>query len=102
MFRLSHLNKVKDKISSVNNPKFSFNFISFEDTLDDINKLNSKKASQITNIPVPVFEGTKDAIALFIYHNFNNSSSSSSFPTGLNYVDVRPAFKKDDKTDKEN
>ena len=86
----------------MNNPKFSFNFISFEDTLDDINKLNSKKASQITNIPVPVFEGTKDVIALFIYHNFNNSSSSSSFPTGLNYVDVRPAFKKDDKTDKEN
>ena len=79
MFRLSHLNRVKDKISSMNNPKFSFNFISFEDTLDDINKLNSKKASQITNIPVPVFEGTKDAIALFIYHNFNNSSSSSSF-----------------------
>ena len=28
--------------------------------------------------------------------------SSSSFPTGLKYADVRPAFKKDDKFDKEN
>ena len=84
------------------NPKFSFNFISFEHTLDDINKLNPKKASQTTIIPAPMIKGDKDSIALFIYHNFNNSLSSSSFPTGLSYADVRPVFKKNDKTNKEN
>ena len=34
---------IKDKISSTNNPKFIFNFVSFEQTLDEINRLNSEK-----------------------------------------------------------
>ena len=37
-----------------------------------------------------------------MHHNFSNSLSSSTFPTALKYVDVKPVFKKDDKTDKEN
>ena len=86
----------------MNNPKFSFNFVSSEQTLDEINKLNPKKASQTTDIPVPIINGNKYVIALSIGHNFNNSLSGSSFPTGLKYADVRPVFKKDDKTEKEN
>ena len=34
---------IEDKISSTNNPKFIFNFVSFEQTLDEINRLNSEK-----------------------------------------------------------
>ena len=82
---------IKDKISS-NNPKFRFNFVSFEQTLDEIKKLNPKKASQTTDILVPII----------IHHNFTNSPSSSSFPPGLKYADLRPVFKKDGKTNKEN
>ena len=74
----------------------------FEQNLDEINKLDPKKASQTMDIPVPIIKGNKDAIALFLYHNSNNSLSSFSFPTGLRYAHVRPVFKKDDKTDKEN
>ena len=104
------------------NPKLNFNFVSFEQNLDEINKLNPKKKisepvpiikgnkdklnpkkkSQITGIPVPIIKGNKDVIALFVYHNFNNSLSSSFFPTGLKYADVRLVFKKGDKNDKEN
>ena len=86
----------------MNNPKFIFNFVSSEQTLDEINKLNMKKASQTMDILVPIVKEKKDVIALFIGHNFNNSRSSSSFPTGLKYANVRPVFKKDEKTEKEN
>ena len=34
---------IKNKIASTNNPTFSYNFVSFEQTLDEINKLNTKK-----------------------------------------------------------
>ena len=53
-------------------------------------------------IPVYIIKGNKDVLALFIYHNFNNSLSGSSFPTGLKYANVRTVFKKDGKIDKEN
>ena len=51
---------IKDKISS-NNPKFSFIlFFSFEQTLDEINKLNPEKASRTTDMPVPIIKENKD------------------------------------------
>ena len=93
---------IKDKISSIINPKFSFNFVSFDRPQIRKDKLNPKKASQTTDTPVSIIKRNKDVLALFIYHNFNNSLSGSSFPTVLKYADIRPVFKKDDKTDKEN
>ena len=78
----------------MNNPRFSFNFISFEQNLEEINKLNTKKASQTTDIPVPIMKGNKHVVALFIYLNFNNPLSISSFPTVLKYAEVKPVFKK--------
>ena len=85
----------------MNNPKFNFNFVSFEQALDEINKLNSEKASQPMDIPLPIIKGNKDAIALLIYHNFNNFPFFF-FRNSLKYADVRPVFEQDDKTDKEN
>ena len=85
----------------MNNPKFSFkfsfNFVSFEQTLDEINKLIT---SQARYIAVCIIKGNIDVIAPFTYFNFNNSLSSS-FPSGLKYADVRPVIK-NNKNDKEN
>ena len=61
-----------------------------------------KKPSQVNDIPVKVIKENKDIIAFFIHYNFDNSLSSSTFPTALKYADVKPVFKKDDKADKEN
>ena len=47
----------------MNNPKLNIMFVSFEQTIDEINKLNPKKASQTTGIPVPIIKGNKDVIA---------------------------------------
>ena len=93
---------IKNKMASRDNPKFSFRFVSLNETLDGINKLNPKKASQATDIPIKIIKENKDVVSFYVFHNFNNALSSCSFPTALKYADVRPAFKKDDKTDDEN
>ena len=96
------ITSIKNKMTSMDNPKFSFRFVSLNETLNGVNKLNRKKASQATDIPVKIIKENKDVISFYVFHNFNNALSSCSFPTALKYADVRPAFKKDDKTDKEN
>ena len=78
----------------------SFNFISREDTVKKVNNLKSKKASQKTDIPIKIVKENVDIKSHFLYHNFNNSLSCSTFPTGVKYADVTTMHKKDDKTDK--
>ena len=89
---------IKNKMTSMDNPKFSFRFVSLNEALTGVNKLNCKA----TDIPVKIIKENKDVKSFYVFHNFNNALSSCSFPTGLKYADVPPAFKKDDKTDKEN
>ena len=43
-----------------------------------------------------------DIISHFQSHNFSNSLSCSTFPTGIKYADVTPIYKKDDNIDKTN
>ena len=81
---------------------FSFNFILHPDIVKELNKLKSKKASQKTDIPLKIIKENLDIISHFLYHNFNNSLSCSTFPTGMIYADVTPIHTKDDKTDKTN
>ena len=66
--------------------------------LKELDKLKTKKASQKTDIPIKIVKENVDIISHFLYHNFNNSLSCSTFPTGMKYADD----KKDDKTDKTN
>ena len=56
----------------------------------------------MNDILVKGIKGNKYIVAFFIHHNFNNSLSSSTFPTALKYADVKPVFKKDGKTNNEN
>ena len=62
----------------MDDPKFSFRFVSLNRILNGVNKLNPKKASQATDIPVKIKEN-KDLVSFYIYHNFNNVLSSCSF-----------------------
>ena len=61
-----------------------------------------KTASQKSDIPLKIIKENVDIISYFLYHNFNNSLSSATFPTSMKYADVIPIHKRDDKTDKEN
>ena len=81
---------------------FSFNFISHDDVVKELNNLKSKKASQKTDIPIKIVNENVDIISHFLYNNFNSSLPCSTFPTGMKCADVTPIHKKDDKTDKTN
>ena len=70
--------------------------------LDRVNKLNAKKASQVTDMLVKIIKENKDLVSFYVFHNFNNALSSCTFTAALKYADVRALFKKDDKTNKEN
>ena len=96
------ITSIKSKMTSMDNPKFSSRFVSLNEGLTGVNKLNRKKASQATDIPVKIIKENKDVISFYVFHNFSNALSTCSFPTALKYADIRPAFKKDDKTDKKN
>ena len=56
------------------------------------------KLSHKTDIPVKIFK--ENIVSYFLYHNFDNSLSCSTFPAGMKYAEVTPIYKKDDKTDK--
>ena len=57
-------------------------------TLNGINKLNRKKASQATDIPVKIIKENKYVISFYVFHNFNNALSSCSFSTALKYANA--------------
>ena len=85
------ITSIKSKMTSIDNPKFGFRFVSLNEALTGINKLNRKKTSQATDIPVKIIKENKDVISFYVFHNFNNTLSSCSFPTALKYADVRLA-----------
>ena len=66
-------------------PKFSFHFVTLEETLKEVALLSDKN---------------RDLIAYFVLHN--NALSSSEYPASLKYADITAIFKQDDKTDKAN
>ena len=54
------ITSIKNKLTNMDNPKFSFRFVSFNETLKEVNKLNHKKASQATDIPAKNIKENKD------------------------------------------
>ena len=93
---------VTEKMEKLGNPTFGFDFTSYEETVKEVNNLKIRKVSQKTDIPVRIIKEKIDIVSYFLYHNFNNSLSCSTFPTAMKYAEVTPIHKKDDKTDKEN
>ena len=91
---------ITNKMKNLGNSTFSFNFISHDDIVKELNKLKTEKASQKTEIPIKIVKEDVDIISHSLHHNFNNSLSCSTFPTGMKYAEVTPIQKKDDKTDK--
>ena len=70
-------------MQSLGHPSISFQYVSHDQILKEVNKLNPRKASQDSDIPVKVIRENIDIVAYFIYNNLNNSLSSSIFPTSM-------------------
>ena len=93
---------ITDRMEKLGKSTFNFKFTSHEETENEVNNLKIKKASQKSDITLKIIKENVDIISYFLYHNFNNSLSSATFPTSMKYADVKPIHKKDDKTGKVN
>ena len=93
---------ITEEMEKLGNLNFGFDFISYEETVKEVNNLKIRKISQKTNIPVRTIKQNIDFVSYFLYHNFNNSLSCSAFPTAIKYAKATPIHKMGDKTDKEN
>ena len=82
-----------------NTPKFSFNFVSKEHILEEIQLLDSSKAIKENDVPV---KGNSDLLAEAICKCFNESLEKSKFPDYLKLANVTPVFKKGARTSKNN
>ena len=56
------------RMKNLGNFTFSFNFISHDNIIEEINKLKSKKASQKTNIPKKMVKENVDTISHLLHH----------------------------------
>ena len=79
-------------MSKLVNPNFHFEYTFLDEILKGLEKLDSKKTSQVNDIPVKITKKGKGTAAFFIHHNLNNLLSSSTFPTTLKHANVRPVF----------
>ena len=55
------ITSIKNKMTSMDNPKFSFRLFFLNETLNGVNKLN-RKALQATDIPVKIIKENKDVM----------------------------------------
>ena len=77
---------------------FSLKYVSFEEIIKEIGKLEIKKACQDTDIPTKIIKENADIFADFIYQNFNNAIDIAVFPAILKSAVVTPLYKKDSRT----
>ena len=91
------------KIKELNSGcRFSFENVSLEDVKKVTRELDITKASQLLDIPTKIIKQNADIFSEFFFININHSINNSTFPQQLKWADVKPVFKKNSRTDKEN
>ena len=70
--------------------------------LDITQELDITKASQLLDIPTKIIKQNANIFSEFFFLNINHSINNSTFPEQLKWADVKPGFKKNSRTDKEN
>ena len=91
---------IKRRIKS--GPVFTFNHITKEDVIKEINNLDASKASQEDDIPTKIIKENSDIFSNFICQSFNNMIDVCIFPTSLKLANITRVYKKDSKNSKEN
>ena len=80
----------------------SFKFIDKKKTINELEKLKSRKACQGSDITVKIIKEDINIITDFIYNNFSNSLFSSYFSSNVKNADTAPAFKEKNRENVEN
>ena len=91
----------KEKMNN-KNMSFSFSCFTKETILNELRKLNPKKACQESDIPVKIIKENLDIVSNFVYNNFSNSLFSLNFPSHLKNATITPIFKRKDRANVQN
>ena len=78
--------KIKENVEIAE--KFNFKNISSNQMMDDINKLNPKKACIGNDIPTKILIGNSDIVCEPISNIYNNSTNKQEYPISLKIADV--------------
>ena len=93
-------------IVAINNLKKNYNFyfsvVSEEDFLKDIKKLNPRKSTQSTDIPIKLLKENGDIFASYLCDFFNQSIENFECPSILKNENITSVFKKEYRDSKEN
>ena len=68
----------------------------------DIKKLNPRKSTQSTDIPIKLLKENADIFASYLCDSFNQSIENFEFPSILKNVNITPVFKNEYRGSKEN
>ena len=78
--------------------QFSFSEITIEEVEQELQQLNSKKASTFQNIPPKHLKESSDICGPVLQNLVNKSIRNNEFPNEPKLADITPTFKKDDAT----
>ena len=106
---LNYINKFKNhpsikviKSRKKDEQAFAFSYVSYEEVLNEIRKLQTTKTTQQNDIPTKILKENTEVLARYFHKNINFCIENSIFPSDLKLADVTPAFKKKYKTSKYN
>ena len=88
--------------NSRNGPGFYFCRVNVNDVCKEIKRLKTRKATQVTDIPVKILKENADLFSAYICDFLNETIRSGKFPGILKNGDITAVFKKGFKGSKEN
>ena len=68
----------------------------------EIRNLKFGKAVRSNDIPIKIIKDFKDLFAKFMYNNYKKCLLDGTFPENLKTAEVKPVYKKQKRTDKNN
>ena len=92
--------RINDKMEA--DSSFNFHAISNEDMEKQLFYMITSKSFQVNNKPPKILKENRDIISDILSNDFNNSICKAKFLANLKYVDILPAFKKDNRLVKSN
>ena len=106
---LNYINKFKNhpSIKVIKSRKkeeqtFTFNYVSYDEVLNEIMKLQTATTTQQNDIPTKILKENSEVFARYFHKNINFCIENSIFPSDLKVADVTPAFKTKSKISEDN
>ena len=104
---LSYINKFKNhpsikvrKSRKKEEQTFTFSYVSYQEVLNKIRKLQTATTIQQIDIPAKILKENSEVFVRYFHKNTNFCIENSIFPSDLKVADVTPAFKRNQRLQK--